>query len=349
MNRKHKTYGHFFMMVIALVLAAVGTSAVYQIARNRPPIAYGNLSPEAIARFKKQMSKSGEKGALFTIDQLNLAQWDNENDLGAQDTAGWSKIEDNNFIIYYKDDMQGVWKQKAKITLKLVNEAIPQMKEIFGSYTYPKDINDRKLPIYLPPTRSQYGQTINLLRNEPVDAESSLGITIYKVSQSGFLPLGIVIRNDVFDADNFQNSLVVVATHELTHYVYGSLFQFSDKLIPKNWVTEGIADYTAGRSPQVQGSDSINFINNYCDLLNDFPIEHGNFLDNQYWAGESFFDFVEEKYGKETVSKFIQTTYTTPIDSVILAVFPNSNNIHKEWVEAISKNAEPQSSISANN
>jgi|GEM_PF-1919744 len=349
MNRKHKTYGHFIAMVVAMIVGAVGISAVYQTARNRPPIAYGNLSPESIAKFNKKMAEAGDQGSLFVLEQLVLSQWDNENDYGAQDTAGWTHIEDDRFIVYYKDDLNNVWKQNAQLTLRLANEAIPQMKAVFGKYTYPEDINGRKLPIYLPPTRSQYGETISILYGGPTDSEGSLGMTIYKVSQSGYLPMGIVLLKDLFDKNaDFCNSLVVVLPHELSHYVYASLFQFSDDCVPMNWVKEGIADYVAGRNPQVQGQDSVDFIERYCDLKKDFPVEKGNFSNNQYWAGESFFNFIKEKYGKEKVNEFIQSTYTISIDSALLVTFPNKD-MHREWVDGLKTNAPSNQAIALTN
>lgn len=348
MSRKHKTYGHFIAMVVVLILAAVGTSAVYKIARNRPPIAYGNLTPEAIDRLNKLRSEGGiENGLQFITEQLDLVNWDNELDYGAQDSTGWASISDDNFIVYYKEDLNGVWKQNAQLTLKLANDAIPKMKKVYGKYTYPEDLHGRKLPFYLPTTPSSYLETNYKLYGGQFDADGSLGMTVSQVSMSGYLPKGIVLHKSIFDASTeLENSAFVVVPHELSHYVYGSLYQYSADYSPVNWVEEGSADYTAERSGgvQVKGIDTISFINEKLDLRKDFPQQVGRFDINQYWAGESFFNFVKDKYGKEMVTKFITNTYSMSIDSALIVTFPNKN-MHNEWVNELSKNANTESSV----
>lgn len=335
MNKKNKTYSQFIIMVLWLLVSAVGVGTVYQIARNRPPVVYGNLTPDQVDKFNRLLKDNGENGGQFINELFNLEDWDNASDLGAQESLDWVKLEDANFIVYYKEDLKGVWKQNAELTLRLANKAIPDLKSTFGRYIYPKDINGRKLPIYLPPTPSAYGNTIRSLTNGACGDGNSIGKTVYLISPSGFLAKGIVLKNSTFSTQElYQNSIICVLPHELSHYVYEASYDYNRGEAPLNWVSEGIADYVAQRSAQVQGTDSIAFIENLCRLGADFPEKSGNFNDNQYWAGESFFNFVKDRYGRSAVAKFIEKTYHTSVEDALSSVF-EGQDMHNEWVEAL--------------
>lgn len=336
MINKQKKYGYFIGLMVVLVLSGVLVGSVYQIARNRPPLVYENLTPDAVATLNRLLQESQENGGQFTNELLNISDWDNESDLGAQDSLGWKKVEDGNFIVYYKEDAKNDWKRNAELVLRLANKSIPSLKNVFGKYTYPSDINGRKLPIYLPPTNTTYGETIALL-GCPGSGSGTLGITIYYVSQSGYLPKGIVLKKSVFDSQELvENSVFCVLPHELSHYVYSSLVEYSQATTLRNWVQEGVADFVASRNSQIQGSDSIAFIDQKCDLHRDFPETDGLYVNSEYWAGESFFNFVKEKFGKEKVSEFIQKTYTTSVDSALNIAF-QGKDMHAEWVSSLRK------------
>ena len=334
MNKKHNTYIHFWLFIILMLASAVGMGVVYQTARNRPPIIYDRLTPEIIDSLNSQKARLSHLGAIFTDNPFSLNDWDNINDLGSNNSDNWEKVEDANFVVYYKADVENTWKSNAELTLKLANKTIPALKKTFGRYYYPADVKDRKLPIYLPPTPSQFSQTVRALGYSNTNSDC-IGITLYMVSPSGIICSGIVIKSTSYQPETeTENSVFSVLPHEMSHYVYANAYDYNQQSTPLNWISEGVADYVAGRRTKIAGSDSILFINNKCHLEKDFPSREPRFADAEYWAGESFFKFVKEKYGQQQVENFIKRTYDNDIKTALTVTF-GGRDIHDEWVKSL--------------
>lgn len=320
-------------MVVLLLLSAVGTGVVYKAARRRPPVVYNNLSSDQLDRFNRMGQGETDNGGHFTDEQFYYDEWDNDNDLGAKDSLNWKNVHDDNFIVYYKPDANGMWKQNAERVLKIANKSIPDLEKTFGKYYYPKDVNNRKLPIYLPSVPSAFSKVASELSSSAGRLSGVLGVTIYMVSPNGFLPKGIVVKSSVFDPSaDIRNSIYCVLPHEMGHYVYAASYNYNSDNMPLNWVMEGVAEYVAQRNVQVRGADSISFIERNCELTSDFPESKGFFVNNQYWAGESFFNFVGAKYGRSQVAKFVSATCNSSVPQALRTVFPGKD-IRQEWID----------------
>ncbi len=334
MNKKNKTYSQFIVMVVILLLSSVGVGAVYKAARNRPPVVYDKLSPDVIARLNKLKLLHG--GSLFTDAPIDPEKWDNKYDLGQNANDPWDKLEDSNFIIYYRNDVSGKWKNNAELTLKLANKSISDLARIFGKYIYPKDVNYRKLAIYLPPTSNGFEKTLEQMGHKPEGMSGVIGITLTLISPSGVYTDGIVIRSTTYDPSiSYNNSYKVTVPHEMGHYVYMSLYDFNQEAHPLNWVVEGIAEHVASRSDQVKDAARIEFIDRNCSLVTDFPEE----TNSMYWAGESFFRFMSDSYGRQSVTDFIKNTYKMHASDALEQTF-TGHDMKEEWVKALKKGAQ---------
>lgn len=126
--------------------------------------------------------------------------------------------------------------------------------------------------------------------------------------------------------------------HEMNHYVFFSSLDYSKDIKHYLWVSEGIAEYYCQRHDrhQVTGNDSIEFVNKQCALNGEFPLS-GN---SAYWAGESFYLFLEGQKGIKGVQQFINTAYSTTSDSVFIKQNISVDQEHQKWVKSLCKNNE---------
>ena len=120
----------------------------------------------------------------------------------------------------------------------------------------------------------------------------------------------------------------------MSHYVFFTALDYSQDVRHYLWLSEGIAEYFCRRHDdrQVRGTDSINFIRMNCQLDDEFPIEAS------YWAGESFFLFIERNMGRKTVKTFLQDAYRCTTDSVFIKMDLAPADLHQQWISSL----EPQ-------
>ena len=332
MNNKTKIA--FLKWTALFTLLAFIVAKVYDIVLHRPPLKYADVPPST-KEYLRNLGKNTQDQGISYSDQGPF-DWNNNNDLGQKKSETWKSEEDENFIVYYHHDQEATWQAHAQDVLHHARENVGYLKDLFGVYFYAADMNGRRLAIYLPESESLYSSTIaNLMEQPNVDSSGSLGITITQVGPLGCMTKGIVLHPSCFDVDPYDvNGFVKVLQHEMCHYVFFSALDYNRDVRHYLWVSEGIAEYFCDRHDhrQIHAPDSVDFIANNCQLTGEFPHE-GN---ASYWAGESFFRFLEKKGKKAEVRKFIQDAFTHTTDSVFITQQQAPEKVHKQWVESLS-------------
>lgn len=331
MNTKTKIA--FIKWTALFVVLAFIVAKVYDIGLHRPPLKYANI-PTSTQDYLRNLGKNTKDQGISYSDQGPF-DWKNDNDLGQQKAEAWKSEEDENFIVYYHHDQEAIWQAHAQEILHQARENIDYLKDLFGVYFYASDMNGRRLAIYLPENAGGYSATIsNLMGQTHGDSSGSLGITITQVGPLGCMTKGIVLHPKCFDVEPHNvNGFVKVLQHEMCHYVFFSALDYSKDVSHYLWVSEGIAEYFCDRHDhrQVHAPDSIEFIKNNCQLSGEFP-HKGNAA---YWAGESFFRFLEKKGKKADVKKFIQNAFTHTTDSVFIIQKQAPEEVHQQWVQSL--------------
>lgn len=316
-----------FAIIALFVLSSIGIGTAFHIGIGRPPIRYAQI-PEG-TKLKLRKIFGVDDGHSVTIIMDGPTNWDNVDDFGSTDK--WDKEEDKNFIVYYHKDKDATWQGHAQAILKAANNNIDRLTELMGSYFYPRDMNGRKLPIYLTRTAKEYHQTNSALGCAQT-MEGSLGLTITCIGNLGCKTVGITLNPKCFqDAPTGPNGYIKVLMHEMNHYVYRSSIDYTKDIGIYNWMIEGIAEYCCDRSDHEKIGDParIEHIEKDCFLDKDFPTERNE----QYWAGESFFLYTESMYGEKLIREFLKNSYTAVKDSVFIS-FPNKEkDEHYKWVQ----------------
>ena len=329
----NKTHITFFKWLATFVVIAIIVGKAYEIGLNRPPLKYAAI-PTSTQDYLRNLTKNGkELGISFT--EQGPFNWNNKEDFGQEESQKWRKEEDENFVVYYHHDSQALWQGRAQDVLRHARENIDYLRDLFDVYFYASDMNGRRLAIYLAENEGTYSNTIAALMEQPrVDVSGSLGITITQIGSFGCLTKGIVLHPACFENEDYDmNGFIKVLQHEMCHYVFFSALDYSKNIFHYKWVSEGIAEYFCDRHEhcQVHGEDSITFIQDNCLLTQEFPNES----DAAYWAGESFFRFLEKKGKKAEVKKFIQNAFTHDTDSVFIIQQQSPEEVHQQWVRTL--------------
>jgi len=327
-------------IVIAFFIVALLVGKTYDIGLNRPPLRYANI-PDVTKGYIRNIDQNNRDQGV-TISDIGPFDWDNTLDLGQDKSRNknkneqkeWDQVENENFIVYYQPDEDAVWQGHALDVLRQAQESIEPLKELFGVYFYPSDMNGRRLPIYVPSTFAKYQETTCALLEQPnYDMTNVAGITITQIGPLGCLTLGILLNPDDFTVDPYNiNGYIKVLQHEMSHYVFFTALDYNKDVSHHLWVSEGIAEFFCSRHDkrQVTGNDSIEYIRKNCPLYDEFPLEAS------YWAGESFFLFMEQDMGRRMVKDFMQNAYECSTDSVFFKMGMPPMQLHQQWLDALS-------------
>ena len=332
---RNKTKLTILQIAAAFLLVGLLVGKTYDIGLNRPPLKYANI-PDVTKGYIRNVDQTNRDQSV-TISDVGPFDWENTSDLGQdknrKEQKEWERVENENFIVYYQPDENAVWQGHALAVLRQAQESIEPLKELFGVYFYPSDVNGRRLSIYLPSTFAKYEKTTCQLLEQPnYDLSNVAGITITEIGPLGCLTRGILLNPDVFTvAPDHIDGYIKVLQHEMSHYVFFTALDYSKDVNHYLWLSEGIAEFFCNRhnKQQVSSNDSINYIRKNCQLDDEFPLEAS------YWAGESFFLFIEQDMGRKTVMHFLQNAYECSTDSVFFKMDMSSTELHAQWIDAL--------------
>ena len=308
---------------VLFIVLATGFAKIYEKGANRPPLKYASIHES-----NKEMGNNPEWGLSFS--NIGPFDWENEKDLGREE---WSSETDKNFIVYYKHDKEAIWQGYAQEILLSARNNIALLKELFGKYYYADDMNGHRLPIYLPDSEELFISTVNELSGDEIyNIKSKNAIIIAEIGPLGCLTKGIVINPIYFNKKRKQSSDIydTILKHEMAHYVFLTSLNYEKEINHYQWFIEGVADYFCfNRDNIVTGNDSIEFIRKKCKLNDEFPLES----DATYWAGESFFSYLERVHGKSYLKDFLKKSYELSTDELLLQEFFNVDSLHMDWVD----------------
>jgi hypothetical protein len=287
---------------------------------------YAKIHPETI-RFLDSLSNRLDLFINYNPG-IRPEDWRNKRNYGEDSKTGLKKIEDDNFIIYFKDT--NIEASRAEKILKQANEAIPDLAGLMGKYPYPADVNDRKLPVYLAESQDEYRRIAIILGGSPKNNyNSTLGLYFSSYSRMGNLTAGILLNPKIWRNDSYAEQ---VLRHEMNHYVYFTLIEYDKTVRPYMWVYEGLAEYFSKEKAFSLTNNQILQCKQY-SLSSTFP----DYISN-YWAGESVFRFMEYAYEKEYVKAFIRNTYSSTIEQSSSSTFDkNLYRIESEWKQWLEK------------
>lgn len=328
-------------IVIAFFVFAGVVAGVYHAGRHRKPLVFVEIPLESMDWIQKIKDFNSTSISVVDYGPFN---WDNTDDLGQGENSVWTNIDtDPNFIVYYKTDQTGLNVQNARRVLATANETIDEIQQLMGRYPYPSTCNGRKLSIYLPATPAEYAQTIDELAGESCNSAGSVGMHICHIGPLGALTDGIVLHPTCFDFERVrQNWFDVVLKHEMNHFVLYSSIDFGKVVNHPLWVVEGLAEYACWTRGQVQDKDSISFIQTKCDLYDEFPLEKNS----AYWAGRSFYQFIEDTKGKTAVKSFITTLYANDLQQSLMVPFEaDTLDLKNRWVDDMMKKIQPEGDL----
>ena len=315
-------------IVTAFLVFAFVVGGVYYTGRQRKPLVFVEIPTLSHDWVKKIMDFNMINISIVDFGPFN---WDNAEDPG-QDQTKWLSIDtDPNFVVYYKKDQTSLNVQNARRVLALANDAVGEIQDLMGRYPYPESCNGRKLAIYLPSNAAEYSSIINSLAGKTCNSASSIGMHICHIGPLGALTDGIVLHPTCFDYEGpMENWADCVLRHEMNHFAFMSFIDFSKGINHPLWIVEGLAEYASWERGQVQSKDSIDFIHTKCDIDGEFPLESNA----AYWAGRSFYQFVEDSRGTVAVKSFITDLYRHSLRESLQRPFETDTIPVKQlWVE----------------
>lgn len=316
------------IVIMFFVFAGI-IAGVYHAGRHRKPLVFVEIPLQSLDWIQKIRDLNTTSISVVDFGPFN---WDNIDDLGQSENSVWANINtDPNFIIYYKTDQTGLNVQNARRVLATANETIGEIETLMGRYPYPSTCNGRKLAIYLPSNDAEYATTINELYGETCNSAGSIGMHICHIGPLGALTDGIVIHHSCFDYDSYRgNWFDVVLKHEMNHFALYSSIDFGKVVDHPLWVVEGLAEYACRQRAQVHDRDSIAFIEAKCDIYDEFPLEKNS----AYWAGRSFYQFINDTKGETAVRSFVTALYTKNLQTSLMVPFESDTlDLKPRWVE----------------
>lgn len=296
MNGKGKIW-----VIFIIAFSFITTLVTFVFNKDAPPLSEFKIPASTIDFFKKLSDLGHIKIKL--VDSLKVDDYNNNKDYGSNESE-LIKIEDDNFIVFYRNSEQEL--VRAKKTLVYANEAINPLADFFGKYYYAKDAKNRKLSIYLAISADDFGNLSQKIGGCKFDWAAGLTFNIFSLDGDKKC-VGIILNGNVQDKE--INDLKTVLFHEMAHYNH---FQCMD-LIHKNgfmkWEVEGLASYFA-KDWNKQIPTAIN-INDY-----NLKTDPANYEDN-YWMGYHVFAVFEEKYTKAGFKNMLTLSFSKSLEIAI--------------------------------
>lgn len=321
-------------IIITFFISAVIVGYVYYVGRQRKPLVFAVI-PQSTMEWVNLLTNFNTVN-ISVVDKGPF-NWENSSDVGQEANSDWQKVDaDDNFIVYYKNDDLHLNVQNARRALQIANETITEIEDLMGSYPYPESRNGRKLAIYLPSSGSEYSTLINQLYGDVSDNSGSVGMFICHVGPLGCLADGIVLHPSCFNYEQKEeNWAETVLRHEMNHFSFFSSLDYGKEINHPLWVSEGLAEYASKKGTQIASKDSIDYIAANCNLLEEFPRESKS----EYWAGWSFYKFLEETKGHLGTKAFIRNLYENSLAQSLAISFTDSVDVKQLWVGDMALNA----------
>ncbi len=287
------------LIAAAIVVAILWFTSVlvtYFQSLNEPPVIFAEI-PDETLDFLRRLSSHGDDVKIRYNPEPDPDDWEDGNNPGEEAQYGLLKLEDPFFIVYYSPELSQVLAQSC---LQYANEAVLKLKDLFGRYYYPRDVNNRKLAFYLVGSQEEYFQIGRLLHGADIPSVS-VAVTIFELSAFGWLTKGIVLSPETYRET--RNYFRQVVWHEMAHYVYFTSLEVENILRPYRWISEGVAEYFADaryRTLEIDllKVDSIHLVEDVRDY------------NDAYWVGYTVFLYMENDFTRNVIKQFILHSYS---------------------------------------
>ena len=311
MNNKGKIW-----IIGIIAFSFITTLLTFVFNKDAPPISEFKI-PDSTIDFFKKLSDLGHI-KIKLVDSLNIDDYNNNKDYGSNESE-LTKIEDDNFIVFYRNSDQEL--VRAKKTLEYANDAISPLADFFGKYYYAKDAKNRKLSIYLAVSADDFGNISQKIGGSKVDWAA--GLTFNSFSSDGDKKCeGIILNSDVQDKES--TDLKTVLFHEMAHYNHFQCMDLIHKNGYMNWEVEGLASYFA-KDWNKQIPSAIN-INDY-----NLKTDPSNYVDS-YWMGYHVFAVFEEKFANSGFKNMLTTSFSKSLEISITEVSNKSfDAFQNDW------------------
>ena len=348
-------------ILIAFVVVALLVAKLYDTGVNRPSMMYKHI-PKETSDWINQMSGMGygdrgttgdsgngyseterrENGSGLDISASPTGpfNWQNKDDYLSKPSSGmrkWGKQENRNVVVYYYKDKDAVWQGRAKSVIDCAEDAMPQLKDLFGKYYYPEDMNGRKLAVYLADSVKHYETMVRKLSGERAslgDMDESNGLLVMEVG-----PLGCQVRGIVLHPSCFAKGSTIykqVLRCEMARMCFFASLDYSRQIHHFRWYSEGLAEYFSQYCPmsEAMDGDMVQFVEDKCFLDREFKEMGAMGLE----AADSFFRFYADKKGSEALRDLVRLSYGISGDSLFTKVGMDTEELKSEWVESIRSN-----------
>lgn len=333
------------LATITIVFACI-MGTIYVLGLKKKPLKHKSI-PETVISWVKQIDSTKTDMGFINLGD-GPYEWDNGEDYGSDPANGYTSLNyDPNFIVYYRDDPAGIWKQNAEALLNEANMAMGDLASFMGSFPAPTSFYGRRLPIYLPSSELDYVNTATAICGHPAGSGTA-GLYVHGYGLHGPIAKALLINPRTFpDLEDsywyYKNSYHFVLRHEMNHYVFFSNLDYTAGESHRTWEYEGLADFFAyelgEKTEFVAGQDSIDFIKNRCLLTGEFPNDDMAFVNSEYWAGESLYKFLKETAGEQNTSRFVRYLYMEPFEEAVTHMLPDTLDVHAAWVESLVEKA----------
>jgi hypothetical protein len=236
----------------------------------------------------------------------------------------WKVLETEHFDIYYYDEMLDIAEIGATYAEEIYEELKVKMNHVVT----------RRIPLIFYNTHLHFQQTN---------------------TTPGFIPEGVggffefLKGRVVIPSNGSLHDFRHVIRHELVHVfmtnkIYRVLVDHREPadVLPPLWFVEGLAEYMSTEvdaQAEMVMRDAV--LNNYFVGIDDIYNIYGTFL--MYKEGQSFLEFVEEKYGKEKVPLMLENFWMfSNFNKVIEHTLGKSiKDIDSEWLYYLKKKYYP--------
>ena len=328
-NRKTKALSSLAVLGIAFLVIACLFGVIIHSGANHPPMRFPNIS-QITTRFVDELAQEMNRNVSLSLSSQGPFKWDNSKDLGFSKILGeWANELNQETVIYYRRDKDATWQERAQKVLSAVDVITSELSAQIGQIVCSADsANGRRIPVYMPETGQEFAEVLAELCDGMRMPTSGDGCSVIDIGPLGCQNKGIVLHPDMFAADA---DCEYVLRKELARYTMLSSFDYNEDLSMPAWFTEGFVDYFA------QASDTLTVISQ--DLTDWAEREFSLSVDaltrgsaSIAQAGASFFQFLAEEKGADTVGKLIQAAFSESLEEAFAMSEIDFEQMKTSWI-----------------
>lgn len=350
MSMNKKVISRITTMVITLGVIALLIAKLYDIGTHRPNLVYRELSRVSIDWVNKLNGL--DRKNIIKASKIGPFNWDNKSDIGQKRTDGkWDRVENDSTVVYYRklrEDFDAKEQERALKAQETADDIIRDLQFYMGTYHGPKDMNGRKLPIYLPKDDKQYKELLSKMGiSTPV--KSTYSTSIIEIGPLGCQCKAIILHPDGFKKKNAEGEpeYIEALRREMAHYTYMTNLDFNQNTERYAWFVSGLVEYFAKDGQEITplSPEKTKEIKQDFRLNDEFKTKDSQLPQD---AGVSFIEYYKKTFGEAALSELIQMTYEMPVDSALKQMTVDLDSLKQQWIVSLNVNSNINSNININ-